>query len=41
MMAGQFKAPAKRVGFFWHRASDVTPERRKLFAAAVDWALRP
>jgi hypothetical protein len=40
-MAGGLKAPAKRMGFFWHRPSAVTPEGRKLFVAAVEWALRP
>jgi hypothetical protein len=40
-MVGGFKAPAKRVGFFWHRTSDVTPDGRKLFAAAIKWALQP
>jgi hypothetical protein len=40
-MAGGFKAPAKRVGFFWHRTSDTTPDGRKLFLAAVQWALSP
>jgi hypothetical protein len=41
MMPGNFPAPAKRVGFFWHRPSDATPEGRKLFKAAVEWAIRP
>jgi hypothetical protein len=36
-MAGGFKAPAKRVGFFWHRPAAATPEGGKLFKAAVDW----
>lgn len=40
-MAGGFKAPAKRVGFFWHRPAAVTPDGEKLFKAAVDWLLRP
>jgi hypothetical protein len=40
-MAGGFKAPAKRVGFFWHRPSAATPEGKKLFIAAVEWAIRP
>jgi hypothetical protein len=40
-MVGGLKAPAKRVGFFWHRTSDVTPDGRKLFDAAVDWAMAP
>jgi hypothetical protein len=38
-MAGGFKAPAKRIGFFWHRTSDVTADGRKLFLAAVKWAI--
>jgi hypothetical protein len=41
VMAGGFKAPAKRVGFFWHRPSGGTPEGKKLFQAAVEWALTP
>jgi hypothetical protein len=40
-MAGGFKAPAKRIGFFWHRPADATPEGQKLFKAAVEWAIRP
>jgi len=40
-MAGGAKAPAKRVGFFWHRPAAATPEGTKLFKAAVDWLLRP
>jgi hypothetical protein len=40
-MGNGFKAPAKRVGFFWHRPAAATPEGTKLFKAAVDWALRP
>jgi hypothetical protein len=40
-MVDGFKAPAKRMGFFWHRPSAVTPQGRKLFEAAVDWLLRP
>ena len=40
-MVGGFKAPAKRLGFFWHRPSAVTPEGKKLFIAAVEWAIRP
>jgi hypothetical protein len=39
-MAGGVKAPARRVGFFWHRPSAVTSDGAKLFKAAVDWALR-
>jgi hypothetical protein len=41
MMAGGLTAPAKRLGFFWHRPSAATPEGRKLFEAAIDWLLRP
>lgn len=41
MMVGGLRAPAKRMGFFWHRPSAVTPEGRKLFVAAVEWAIRP
>jgi hypothetical protein len=40
-MIGGAKAPAKRVGFFWHRTEDATPDGRKLFRAAVQWALQP
>jgi hypothetical protein len=40
-MGGGLKAPAKRVGFFWHRPAAATAEGKKLFAAAVDWLLRP
>ena len=40
-MVGGFKAPAKRMGFFWHRPSAVTPEGKKLYQAAIDWLLRP
>jgi hypothetical protein len=39
-MGGGVKAPARRVGFFWHRPAAATPEGKKLFAAAVDWLLR-
>ena len=40
-MVGGFKAPAKRMIFFWHRPSAATAEGEKLFRAAVDWMLRP
>jgi hypothetical protein len=40
MMPGG-KAPGKRVGFFWHRPSGATPEGKKLFIAAVAWAIAP
>jgi hypothetical protein len=41
MMMNGFKAPAKRIGFFWHRPPDVTDSGAKLFQAAVTWALQP
>jgi hypothetical protein len=41
MMAGDLRAPAKRMGFFWHRPSAVTDEGKKLFVAAIEWSLRP
>ena len=40
-MVGGFKAPAKRMIFFWHRPSAVTPQGEKLFRAAVEWMMRP
>jgi hypothetical protein len=40
-MPGGLVAPAKRMGFFWHRPSAVTPEGKKLFIAAIEWALTP
>ena len=40
-MANGFKAPAKRVGLFWHRPAAATADGAKLVKAAVDWALRP
>jgi hypothetical protein len=40
MMPGG-KAPAKRMGFYWHRPSGATPEGKKLFKAAVDWMITP
>jgi hypothetical protein len=40
-MGGGVKAPAKRVGFFWHRPAAATADGTKLFKAAVDWLLRP
>jgi hypothetical protein len=40
-MAGGFKAPAKRVGFYWHRPSGATPEGKKLFEAAITWLVTP
>jgi hypothetical protein len=39
-MGGGTMAPARRVGFFWHRPAAATPEGIKLFKAAVDWLLR-
>jgi hypothetical protein len=41
VMANGFKAPAKRVGLFWHRPAAATANGAKLVKAAVDWALRP
>jgi hypothetical protein len=41
MMAGGKPAPARRVGFYWHRPSGATPEGKKLFEAAVDWLIKP
>ena len=38
-MLGGFKAPARRIQFFWHRPPDVTEDGKKLFRAAVRWAL--
>jgi hypothetical protein len=38
MMTG--KAPAKRYGFFIHRDTDLNANGKKLFNAAVDWALQ-
>jgi hypothetical protein len=40
-MGAGLKAPAKRVGFFWHRPAAVNAAGEKLFRAAVDWLLRP
>ncbi len=40
-MVGGYKAPAKRLGFFWHRPTGGTDDAKKLFRAAVDWALKP
>jgi hypothetical protein len=34
-------APAKRVGFFIHRDTDLSPDGIKLFNAAVAWCLQP
>jgi hypothetical protein len=41
MMAGGFRAPAKRMGLFWHRPAAATDAGAKLVKAAVDWMLRP
>jgi hypothetical protein len=41
VMAGGFKAPAKRAGFFWHRPTDTTAEGKMLLRALVAWALEP
>jgi hypothetical protein len=40
LMVGGFRAPARRVQFFWHRPPDVTEEGKRLFRAAVRWALQ-
>jgi hypothetical protein len=40
-MGNGLNAPAKRVGFFWHRPAAATMDGAKLFRAAVDWLLRP
>jgi hypothetical protein len=40
-MAGGLVAPAKRMGFFWHRPSAVTPDGKKLFVAALEWLMTP
>jgi hypothetical protein len=34
-------APAKRVGFFIHRDTDLSPDGIKLFNAAVAWCMQP
>lgn len=39
-MLNGFKAPAKRMGFFWHRPTVGTDGAKKLLTAAVDWMLR-
>jgi hypothetical protein len=39
-MLNGFKAPAKRMGFFWHRPTVATDDGKKLLHAAVDWMLR-
>jgi hypothetical protein len=41
IMANGFKAPAKRLGMFWHRPAAATADGAKLVKAAVDWMLRP
>jgi hypothetical protein len=41
VMANGFKAPAKRLGMFWHRPAAATADGAKLVKAAVDWMLRP
>jgi hypothetical protein len=40
MMVGGAKAAAKRLGFFIHRDTDLNANGKKLFTAAVDWALQ-
>jgi len=39
-MYNGFKAPGKRMGFFWHRPTVGTDGAKKLLHAAVDWMLR-
>ncbi|HXU82812.1 MAG TPA: hypothetical protein VN914_15535 [Polyangia bacterium] len=39
-MLNGFKAPGKRMGFFWHRPTVGTDGAKKLLTAAVDWMLR-
>jgi hypothetical protein len=39
-MLNGFKAPGKRMGFFWHRPTVGTDGAKKLLHAAVDWMLR-
>jgi hypothetical protein len=41
MLPGNVPAPAKRMGFFWHRPPNVTAEGKKLFVAAVAWMISP
>jgi hypothetical protein len=41
LMADGYRAPARRIQFFWHRPPDVTEDGKKLFRAAVRWAIRP
>jgi hypothetical protein len=38
-LVGGAKAPAKRLGFFIHRDTDLNANGKKLFNAAIDWAL--
>jgi hypothetical protein len=39
-MLNGFKAPGKRMGFYWHRPTSGTDDGKKLLHAAVDWMLR-
>jgi hypothetical protein len=39
-MLNGFRAPGKRMGFFWHRPTVGTDGAKKLLHAAVDWMLR-
>jgi hypothetical protein len=39
-MVGGVKAPAKRLGFFIHRDTDLNANGKKLFSAAIDWSLQ-
>jgi hypothetical protein len=34
-------APAKRVGFFWHRPAGTSDDGKKLFKSAVAWLISP
>jgi hypothetical protein len=34
-------APAKRVGFFWHRPAGASDDGKKLFKSAVAWLIAP
>jgi hypothetical protein len=38
-MGNGLTAPARRIGFFWHRPAATTAEGTRLFKAAVGWLL--
>ncbi len=40
-MGGGFTAPAKRLGFFWHRPAGASDAGKKLFMSAVAWLIAP